>query len=136
LQQQGELVTAQPGHGVSRPGTTEQALANRHQELVADLMAESVVDRLEAVEIEIQQPHSLPDRPRADDRAAQILHQSGSVDESSQRVVERLVGDVIDEAAVLERGDGQGRRTGQAVEQVGVWVQALGSLVDGGDDET
>ncbi len=50
----GELVPAEPGDGVGRPHELLEPARDRHQQEVADRMAEAVVDRLEAVEIQEQ----------------------------------------------------------------------------------
>ena len=53
LEQHRELVAAEAGHGVARPRSTLRCgRATAHQQLVADRVAEAVVDHLEAVEVE------------------------------------------------------------------------------------
>ncbi len=52
VEQDGELVTADPGHGVGRPEAVGEALGHPPQELVARGVAEGVVDRLEVVEVD------------------------------------------------------------------------------------
>ena len=48
-----ELVPAQPSNGVTRPDRSTQPGADRAQELVANLVAEAVVDVLEIIEVDI-----------------------------------------------------------------------------------
>ena len=52
LEEEAELVAAEPRHGVARAQRGVQAVAHFHQQLVADRVAERVVDHLEAVEVE------------------------------------------------------------------------------------
>ena len=51
LQQDGELVAAEPGQRVAGPESGADALGDRHQELVAGVVAEAVVDDLEPVDV-------------------------------------------------------------------------------------
>jgi hypothetical protein len=55
LDEHGELVAAEAGDGVAPAHALEQALADGGQELVAGLVAERVVDRLEPVEVDVEQ---------------------------------------------------------------------------------
>ena len=52
LEQHGELVAAQPGSGVTLPDRLADALGDALEQLVADGVAEAVVDVLEVVEVE------------------------------------------------------------------------------------
>jgi hypothetical protein len=52
LQQHGELVAAEPRHGVRRADARRQARGDGAQELVAGGVADAVVDRLEPVEVD------------------------------------------------------------------------------------
>ena len=47
-----ELVSAEPGDGVALADAAFQPPADRDQELIADLVAQAIVDELEAVEVE------------------------------------------------------------------------------------
>ena len=53
-QQDDELVAAEPGDGVRAADDVLQARAERDEEVVAGLVAERVVDRLELVDVEQQ----------------------------------------------------------------------------------
>ena len=53
-QQDDELVAAQAGHGVDVAQLLAQTLGDALQQLVADRVAEAVVDVLEAVQVEEQ----------------------------------------------------------------------------------
>ena len=54
VQEDRELVAAEPGQGISRPQTGFEPPRYGRQELVADEVAQAVVDDLEAIEIEVQ----------------------------------------------------------------------------------
>ncbi len=51
-EQHRELVAPQPGDGVVTPGAGLQPFGHLHQQLVADAVAQTVVDGLEVVEVE------------------------------------------------------------------------------------
>ena len=55
LGQDDELVAAEPRHGVAGPDLLAQPLGHLAEQQVAELVAEGVVDHLEAVEVENQQ---------------------------------------------------------------------------------
>ena len=50
-----ELVAAHPGHDVDIADDAADALGDAHQHPVARLVAEAVVDRLEVVEVDVEQ---------------------------------------------------------------------------------
>ena len=54
LQQDHELITAQPGDGITLTDPLGQPCGTNSQQVVADRMAERIVDVLEAIEIEKQ----------------------------------------------------------------------------------
>ncbi len=54
VEQQRELVAAEPGQGVARAARLREALGNGLEQLVARVVAEAVVDLLEAVEVDEQ----------------------------------------------------------------------------------
>ena len=56
VDEDGELVAAQPSDRVLGSQRGVQALADRDEELVADRVTEAVVDGLEPVQVEEQQP--------------------------------------------------------------------------------
>ena len=64
-------------------------LANHFEEAVAGRMAEKIVDRLEAVEIQEMQREQLIATTRASDQVAQAFLQEGAVRQVGQRVVMR-----------------------------------------------
>ncbi|MNY40391.1 hypothetical protein D3C86_1751310 [compost metagenome] len=57
LQEQGEFVAAHPRHGVVIVDATEQARGHFLEHAVAGGVAQGVVDRLEAIEVEEHQHH-------------------------------------------------------------------------------
>ena len=50
----GELVTAEPGNRIGLPDAAAQSLGDNFEELVADRVAERVVDALEMIEVETE----------------------------------------------------------------------------------
>ena len=89
-----ELVAAEAGDGVARPHERAQALGRLDEQLVADLVAQAVVDDLEAVEVEEQHragqlaPFDAGQRPR------QAIEEELAVGQSGHRVVGGLVGEL------------------------------------------
>ncbi len=61
LEEDRELVAGEAGHGIAGANDLAQALADRDEDLVADLVAGRVVDELEVVDVDEQEP----DEPRA-----------------------------------------------------------------------
>ena len=103
LQQDRELVAAEPRGGVRRAQVAEEPLADVAQDLVAGGVAERVVDRLEVVEV--HEEHR--DRPTVAQLAVErVLHtvgEQGAVRQPGQRVVQRLVLELLLE--LLPLGD-------------------------------
>ena len=104
LQQHGELVAAQPGDGVARTERPAQPARDGLEELVAGLVPEGVVDRLEAVEVEEQHraaptaaaPARAPQRPR------EAVEEERAVRQAGERVVQHVVAEAVDGAPVLD----------------------------------
>jgi hypothetical protein len=86
-QQDGELVTAEPRHEVVGAQHASQPGGDEQEQLVADPVAEGVVDLLKAVEVEDAQRKWFG----ASDRCLEPLVQKGSVGQAGQRVVQRAV---------------------------------------------
>ena len=85
-----ELVTAEPGDRVTRAQRLLQPSRHRDEQVVADGVAEAVVDELEAVEIE--QKHDRPVRDRTtSERVLDPVGEQRAVRQSGQAVVESLV---------------------------------------------
>ena len=87
-QNDSELVAAEPGGGVAGPNRPLDPSADLVQHLVAEVVAPTVVDSLEAVEVDVEQPGRLPLLAAEHDRVAQPLVEEGAVGETGQRVVE------------------------------------------------
>ncbi len=96
LEEEGELVSAQPRHGVAGPDASEQPLAHRHEQPVAHRMAQALVDVLEAVHVEeedgeaqvrlaLQERHRLP----------QPVHEQRAVRQPGESVVKRVVEELL-----------------------------------------
>ena len=99
-----ELVAAQTRDDVVSAHHGVQPLADRAQQLVADLMAELVVDRLEAVEVEVEQVKRASRCRGAGGPARELEPPLGAVGQTGEAVVVGLMGDAVDQAAVLQRG--------------------------------
>jgi len=85
-----ELVAAEPGERV--PGLVSAAsLGASAASTSPRWVSERVVDHLEAVEVE--QDHR--DELVAGDRRRQAVEQQGAVEEASERIVHRLVGEFV-----------------------------------------
>ena len=54
FEEDGKLVASESCHGVGRPNARAQPPRNRDEQLIADEMAEAVVDPLEPIEVEEQ----------------------------------------------------------------------------------
>ena len=96
LEQDGELVAAEAGDEAARPDRRPQPGADLDQQQVAVLVAEGVVDVLEPVEVEDH------DRGAAGaavgdlvERGRQLALQRGAVGQAGQRVVQRLVPQLV-----------------------------------------
>ena len=87
-----ELVAAEAGNGIGRARHGTQPGTDLADQLVAGGVAERVVDRLEAVEIEIEE-RSAPPCPRAKQRFGELLLEEEAVGEAGERIVE---GDELD----------------------------------------
>jgi hypothetical protein len=89
-QQDGELVAAEPGDGVDRPQRATQPFADLHQQLVAVVVAEGVVDLFEAVQVDQQQGGGTPFPVGLPARLVDAVAQQGAVGQAGQRIGQRL----------------------------------------------
>lgn len=87
LQHDDEFVAAQAGHGVGLAGAGLQAGGHLAQELVAELVAQRVVDVLEAVQVEEHHGHARAVAPRQRQRVLQPVFQRAAVQQAGQRIV-------------------------------------------------
>ena len=129
VEQDDELIAAEPGDDVRGPRAAQQPPGHGDEQLVAGVVAELVVDGLEGVQIEIEGGHLLPMLGRARATASRkLILEVQAVGQAGEVVVQRLVGDLIQQAAVLQRRGRLGADAGEAVEQVPSRRQALGAL--------
>ena len=102
LDEDGELVAAQPSGGVTGAQDRPDPLGDADQQLIAGPVAEGVVDDLEVVEIDEQDGMLAGHRPLrvglALERLAQPVLEQRPVGQVGQRVVQRLVGELLLEA--------------------------------------
>jgi len=91
LEYDGELVTAQSRDRVLLPHRASQARRDRLQELVSALVPERVVDRLEVVQVQVEQADQLVGALRAHHGVLEALAEEGAVGDSGQGVVRREV---------------------------------------------
>ena len=96
----GEFVAAEPGRHVGLLETAAQALGDALEQLVADRMAERVVDALELVDVDIEHRQLLA-RPYRLERLFQPLAKQDPVRQVGQRVVMRQMGDLLVGALAL-----------------------------------
>jgi hypothetical protein len=93
VEQDRELVAAEPGDGVAGAQGRLQPARDRDQQPVADVVPERVVDELEAVEVEEQHGGAGVRVPalRAADRLREAVEEEHAVRQPGQRVVQRVV---------------------------------------------
>ena len=121
VEQDRELVAAEPGDGVAGPQGRLQPARDGDQQAVADVVAERVVDELEAVEVQEQHgPAGFRPRPpaalRAPEGLIQAVEEQHAVREPGQRVVQRVVLEaLLGRAAVGDVGLGADDARGAAV---------------------
>ena len=106
-EEDGELVAAEPGGKVDRPDAGLDPPGDRDQQLVSDVVAQAVVDGLEVVEVE--EEHGGGSVVGVGQRAADALGEEHAVGQTRQRIVERLVAELV-----LQLGE-LGQRLLQAV---------------------
>ena len=126
LQQDGELVAADPRDGVAGAQRGVEPARDRLEQPVAGLVAERVVDELEAVEVEEQHGGAAVAvaAARAAQRLLEPVEEQRPVREPGERVVERAVAEPLDGAAVV------GGVADRALERVRVEA-GLREVVDG-----
>ena len=89
-QHDGELVAADPADEGMPLELRRKSPRNLAQHLVADVMAERVVDFLEARQVEHQQRDTLA-RSRSAEQRAEITRERRAVRQARQRIVRRLM---------------------------------------------
>ena len=117
VEQDRELVAADPRDGVAGPQHPRDPRRQRDEELVADGMAEAVVDELEAVDV--QEQDGAADVGIADRAVHDLLdavHEQRAVGQPGQRVVQRVVLELaLGSAAVVDVRQRAGHACGGAV---------------------
>jgi len=98
-QQDRELVAAEPRQEVAPADDRAEAARDLDEQLVAVIVAERVVDLLEAVEVDEQERGGAARAPRVGDRTLRAPVQEHAVGQAGERVVQRL-------AAQAARGPG------------------------------
>ena len=101
LDQDGELVAAEPGDGVGGTGAGAEALGGQHQQLVALAVTKAVVDLLEVIEVEEEHGDGVPLPLRELERVIHAVAEEGAVGQPGERVVEGLVQQLLLEALPL-----------------------------------
>ena len=86
-----ELITAEASGRVAGSDRLLDPLADLPEHLVAEVVAPPVVDRLEVVEVDVEQTGRLALLVPELDRVAEALVEEGPVGEAGQRVVEGLL---------------------------------------------
>ena len=86
-----ELVAAEARHGVGRANGRRQAARHLDQQLVADHMAEAVVDELEAVEVEEEHRDAALRALGVCERVREAVDEQQAVGEAREVVVDGLV---------------------------------------------
>ena len=92
-QQHRELITAEACDGIAGPQRRGDPGSDRHQQLVAHLMAKGVVDRLEIIQVEEEDGD--PALGVCMQRVVQVDAEGGPVRQVGERVMEGLVGQLL-----------------------------------------
>jgi diguanylate cyclase (GGDEF)-like protein len=95
LDQDRELVAAQAGDRVRRARTRQEPLGRADQQPVTFGMAEGVVHGLEVVEVDEQHGDLVPAPAGDGERVAHPVPEQRAVGEPGERIVERLVGELL-----------------------------------------
>ncbi len=127
----GELVAAEARHDVVASADRTQAPGDLPDQVISGVVAVLVVDLLEVVEVDEQQPDAAVARTRSVERAVDPLAEADAVQEPRETVVVGAVAQLVNELPVLDRGCGQSRDTGHPREQVLVGAQPLRALCHG-----
>jgi hypothetical protein len=90
-----ELVAAQTRHGVAVAESLLQPAADLDEEVVAEVMAQRVVDLLEAIEVHHDHPDQFGAPACVGDGLFQPIEEERAVRESGQRVVRGLKADLL-----------------------------------------
>lgn len=94
VEQDGELVPPEPGHGIAWPDRVLQAVRYRDEEAITGSVAEPVVDQLEAIEVEEEDPYRLAQSPRPRQRLLEAVEQARPIGQTGQWVVVGLMNEL------------------------------------------
>ena len=103
LQQDGELVAAEPGQGVHGPAAGFQHAGHAPEQFVAGLVAQGVVDDLEPVQVHVDDREQVPAAAAALHGQAQVVQEQGAVGQPGQGIVEGLALELV--LGLLAQGD-------------------------------
>ena len=101
FEQDNELVTTETGERVARPHGTAQAVPNDAQQLVAHLVAQVVVDQLEAVDVAEEHCDLAAGPIRLEQRVVEMVEKEPAVGQTGQRVLEGVPGQLFLERLAL-----------------------------------
>ena len=130
-EQHGELVAAEAGGGVRAPQAVRDPARHLDQHLVPGQVAETVVDRLEAVEVEEQHGDVGALAVGAHERLLEPVEEEGAVGKPGERVAERLPHLV----GGLRGAERERRLGGVALEQLAVRGAVAPLRVPRGDEQ-
>ena len=119
-QQDGEFVAPHPGHRVLPADRVDQALADLSDQVVAGGVAQTVVDRLEVVQVDEEHADGLADPPGTDQFLFDPVLEESPVGQSGQRVVPGQMRDPLEQLQVLEGGGGLVGQARKPFVEVGV----------------
>ena len=122
VQQHRELVAAEPGRGVAGPDAAADPVGHRGQQLVAGLVAEAVVDRLEPVQVDEEHAGRLGRLAPRRQHPVEDLQEQAAVRQAGHRVVVRLA-DRLDRTGIGQR---EADLLGERGQQVTLLAGALG----------
>ena len=108
----GELVATEAGQQVPGPQALPQPVGHRDEQLVADVVAEAVVDGLETVQVAVEHRGHAAARG---ERGLQPMPEQRAVGQTGQRVVLGLVGHLVGEQAATQVGRRERGQRGQRV---------------------
>src|SRR5262249_34912962 len=119
-----KLVAAHPAHGVFGTEHLGQSLGDLLEELVAGGVAESVVDVLEAVEVEEEDGGLALAAPRVGERLAQAVAEQAAVRQAGEWIMQGEMSDLLLRASalgdVLGAGDERFRLAARVGDHIGV----------------
>jgi hypothetical protein len=120
-----ELVAAEAGDRVAGPDGAGDALGDVAQHLVADVVPERVVDKLQPVQVDEEHRQRRPGPPRPRERVRQPVEQQRPVRQPGQRVVRRPVDQLLGRTPALDRDPRQLRRVAQEAPVLLGWLTRL-----------